>query len=114
MNVKVTKDNYTLLWLKLLIDIKLQIPLTKREYDLLVEMARYSKVSLEERKEISGRLNCSEQVISNNLKLLKDKGLVDFIKQDKSYSYTLNIPVPKSIDDLLSRTETIQFTKLCQ
>lgn len=110
MKITINTENYILTWLKLVIGVKLNIYLTKREYELLSLIAGYKIVALKERKEISGKLNCSEQVISNYLKALKDKGLIEYSKKDKSYNYSLKIPVPNNIDDLINLQDRLEFT----
>jgi len=109
MIIKVDKSSYKRTWFKLYIDLGMGIHLTSRELDVLVEMSNFVTTSLKERKQISGALNCSEQVITNNLKTLREKELITLEKEDKCYYYTL-VYDPPTLRDLLNTKNQIEFT----
>lgn len=115
MKIKINKDNYVRIWLKLIL-LKLDIDLPKKELEVLEYICKLQPISTEERRIIAKKLGTSYQVISNSIKKLKDKGLISISKNKdprvkKSYVYNSNITSPSNIDKLKFRIETLEFVE---
>ena len=111
MIIGVNEYSYKLIWLKLVIEIKLQLYLTPKEYDILKEIAKYDKVSKDERKQIAQKLKLSPQIVTNNIKKLKDKKILTRVVEDSLYYYKISFPIPKDLNSLLLRKEVLTFTQ---
>lgn len=114
MKIKITTENYLKVWLKLML-LKLHVDISDKELEVLEHVCKLRLVSTAERKIISKQIGTSYQVVSNTLKSLKDKGLID-IKKDgtknyngRSYYYKSNITYPPSIQKMLEWKDSLIF-----
>jgi ABC-type Zn2+ transport system substrate-binding protein/surface adhesin len=100
MRIKVNQKNYILIWLKILVSIRMGIKLTNIQYKLLEYICKTANINKTNRRSASQKLKISYQVITNNIKFLKDKSLLVFDSVLREYKPSPILKYPKTIEDL--------------
>lgn len=127
MKININENNYIEVWVDLLVTIKLQLHLPKREREVLCSIIRKTYICSKDKKEISKALGTTVQVISNSITRLQKLNLIkkveikdSFLKEEDKelllrknkkmkYIYLSVLPYPKNITQLLSRKEMLNF-----
>lgn len=81
MKLNISQISYKKIWLKLIVEFKLNLHLTSREYDVLELLFKYSEktgiVDAKNKIKLSDELDISIYYLNNILKRLKDLNLIN-------------------------------------
>jgi len=105
VTINVTKENYLFHYFKFAYPNCSEAALR-----VLASFCKYSQIDAETKENVRFELDKSKFVINNNIKYLKEKGFIEKDNTQTKIVYKVKIKYPKSVEQLCSKTFTVNFT----